>query len=73
MTLARARQLARRWIVCAAVAAILRTALASVGIDLVDLPLGIGQWVAFAFAMRWRGWVLGYASRDRTIDAREDA
>lgn len=59
----RARQLANRWFAAAVTAFVVRLALAAVGIDLIDMPLGLATYLAFAMSMKHSGWADGYRAR----------
>lgn len=70
MTVARARQLARRWFLAFVAAFAVRLVLLAVGIDVFDLPLSIAAVGAIAFFWRHRGWIDGYRAAEAEHQAR---
>jgi hypothetical protein len=70
VTSARARTLSNRWIIVGITAFVTRTVLAAVGIDELNLPISVGMWLAFIYAISHRQWAHGYEAHAKI---REDA
>lgn len=66
----RARKLSIRWLVGGLVLFIARTVASALGFDEIDLPLTVGMWLAFLWAVGHQQWANGYEAHAKI---REDA